>query len=185
MCRWCPDLRPQPRHLPFPHVPNPTVEVGLLKPRSDDHALLLTPSSGFFSINTKTVLMTAWGPMWSGPVWPRTLSPSSTCSLPHLKCQACFCPKARAPAGPSAWHLFSCWLPYLREVLTKTSPALTDSTLKSSVFPSTCCPTPIWPYFPHKHLSPLTFLSIIIVSLLQLDYNIFYLFFNFSWILNA
>lgn len=103
----------------------------------------------------------------------------------HLKYQACFCPKARAPACPSAWHLFSCWLPYFREVLTKTSPALTDSTLKSSLFPSTCCPTPIWPYFPHKHLSPLTFLSVIIVSLLQLDYNIFYLFFNFSWILNA
>ena len=91
-------------------VLNPTVQVSLLKPKSDDDALLLTSSCGFSSINTKTVLMMAQRPMWSGPLWLWTLPPSSLCSLHSLKMLGMLLPEARAPAIPSAWTLFSRWL---------------------------------------------------------------------------
>lgn len=116
-------------------VLNLIVQVSLLKSKSDDYALLLTSSCGFSSINTKTVLMIAQQPMWSGPLGLRTLSPLLVLTPFTLKMSgACFCPKARAPACSP---------------LPGTSSPLASLLLLKSPLNATC---PYWLHTEKQHL---------------------------------
>lgn len=106
---------------PFAVCSRPS-KVSLLKPMSDDSPPLLVRSRGFPSISNSDSPHDARGPTRCCPLWLLTWSPSPPAHSIHLRWQVCFCPEAFVPAVSSAWHTFSCLLPYLREFFTIMSP---------------------------------------------------------------
>lgn len=106
---------------PFAVCSRPS-KVSLLKPTSDDSPPLLVRSRGFPSISNSDSPHDARGPTRCCPLWLLTWSPSPPAHSIHLRWQVCFCPEAFVPAVSSAWHTFSCLLPYLHEIFTIMSP---------------------------------------------------------------